>query len=275
MNERELRQVVFLDTNVLHYINLYLTLAKEKRLYPFCPDGGSAADARGHLRNQTSKSLRNSLRKGLNAVAALSTRDFQVEYSPVSELELIAGRTRGRAIEKAAKEGIPDRMWTRFHDEEIDSRLSMKDLADIGTGIGALRTSLEAAGIQVIVSSRDRAGEAFDLAREIGQLIYLGFADSVIYASALVAEADYLITFDNYLEKTVNCIRTGSSPYDEIRNRLRSAAGRILLLDARHVTLPEARQQLEKTVNRIEMESSPHDEIRSRLRAKMGRNLAS
>ena len=110
MNEEDRRQVVFLDTNALHYMHLYLTHACNESLYPFCPNDGSGDEARQHLRTVESRNLRDSLRKGLDAIVDLSTTDSQVEYSPVSELELIAGRARGRAIEKTAQEGIPDRM---------------------------------------------------------------------------------------------------------------------------------------------------------------------
>lgn len=199
MNEEGRRRVVFLDTNTLHHMHLYLTHASNESLYPFCPNDGTADEAKARLRTLTPKKLRESLGKGLEVIAELSASDFQVEYSPVSELELIAGRARGRAIETAAKEGIPDRMWTRFRDEEVGSRLNKEDLEEIGAGIVSLSASLEKAGMSVTVNDPGRTRDVFTLARNIGSLVYLGFADSVIYASALVAEADYLMTFDKYL----------------------------------------------------------------------------
>ena len=244
MNEDGRRRVVFLDTNALHHVHLYLTHARSESLYPFCPNGGNADEAKARLRTVTPKKLKESLDKGLKVIADLSTSDFQVEYSPVSELELIAGRARGRAIVAAAKEGIPDRMWMPFHDEEISTRLNMDDLADVGAGVAALSASLDEAGVQATVSSPARISDVFDLAKGIGSLVYIGFADSVIYASALVAEADYLITFDSYLGSTANRIKTGQPPYDEIRKRLRSAVAQILLADAEDVTLPEVTKRL-------------------------------
>ena len=243
MNEEDRRQVVFLDTNALHYMHLYLTFASDENLYPFCPHDGSADEARQHLRTVASGNLRSSLSKGLEAIVDLSTTDSQVEYSPVSELELIAGRARGRAIVKTATEGIPDRMWTRFHGEEISSRLNTEDLVEIGANIASLSTLLDEAGVQATVSDPDRVSDVFDLAKRVGSLVYVGFADSVIYASALVAGADYLITFDDYLRKTVNRIRTAPRPYDDLKKRLRTVVGEILLADVALVTLPEATQR--------------------------------
>ena len=165
MNEEDRRQVVFLDTNALHYMHLYLTHACNEDLYPFCPNDGSADEARQHLRTVASGNLRDSLSKGLEATVDLSTTDSQVEYSPVSELELIAGRARGRAIEKTAREGIPDRMWTRFHGEEISARLNTEDLVEIGTKIASLSTMLDEAGVHATVSDPDRISDVFDLAK--------------------------------------------------------------------------------------------------------------
>lgn len=241
MNEEDRRRVVFLDTNTLHHMHLYLTHASNESLYPFCPNDGTADEAKARLRTLTPKKLRESLGKGLEVIAELSASDFQVEYSPVSELELIAGRARGRAIETAAKEGIPDRMWTRFRDEEVGSRLNKEDLEEIGAGIVSLSASLEKAGMSVTVNDPGRTRDVFTLARNIGSLVYLGFADSVIYASALVAEADYLMTFDKYLKKTVNRIRTGSP---DVRKRLLTVMEKIILVDAKNVTLPVATKRL-------------------------------
>ena len=241
MNEEDRRRVVFLDTNTLHHMHLYLTHANSESLYPFCPNDGTSDEAKARLRTLTPKKFRESLDKGLEVIADLAASDLQIEYSPVSELELIAGRARGRAIETAAKEGIPDRMWTRFRDEEVGSRLNSKDLAEIGSGIESLSASLEKAGMSVTVNDPGRTRDIFTLARNIGSLVYLGFADSVIYASALIAEADYLMTFDKYLKKTVNRIRTGSP---DVRKRLLTVMERIILVDAKKVTLPLATKRL-------------------------------
>ena len=241
MNEEGRQRVVFLDTNTLHHMHLYLTHATSEGLYPFCPNDGTVDKAKASLRTLTPKKLSESLDRGLEVIADLSASDFQVEFSPVSELELIAGRARGRAIETAAKEGIPDRMWTRFRDDEVGSRLSTEDLAEIGSGIESLSASLEKAGMSVTVNDPGRTRDIFALARNIGSLVYLGFADSVIYASALVAEADYLMTFDKYLKKTVNRIRTGSP---DVRKRLLTVMENITLVDAKKVTLPVATKRL-------------------------------
>ena len=240
MNQEVRPEVAFLDTNALHFVYLYLEHARDRNLYPFSRDEDALAKATERLNDMEEVNLKNSLRRGLVAVGHLSKPDVRVEYSSVSELELIAGRARGRAVERAAREGIPDRMWNRFHDKEVDARLSPADLTDIRTRVEELGTALEEAGILATVSDVGRARDVLDLAKGIAGLVYLGFSDSVIYASALVAGADYLITEDKHFRKTVNRIRNGQRPYDEVRRQVRDLVGKIILSDSAAVTLPEA-----------------------------------
>ena len=242
MTEEDRTVVVFLDTNALHFIHLYIW-TKEQGLDPASTQGDGVAEAK----KQTAKhrgNLEKGLEQGRKIVASLARPDVRVEYSPVSELELMAGRARGRAVENAAKEGIPDRMWTRFREEEISARLTTADLTDIRTKVEGLGSALERAGILAAVSDPGRTRDVFDLAKDITGLVYLGMADSIIYASALVAGADYLITRDGYFRKTIKCIRNDPKPYDEIRRKLRERIARITLEAPNDVGLPEAQSAL-------------------------------
>ena len=143
-------------------------------------------------------------------------------------------------MENAAREGIPDRMWTRFREQEISARLSTAVLKDIRTKVEGLGPALEKADILATVSDLDRTRDVFELAKGISGLVYLEMADSVIYASALVAGADYLLTGDEYFRKTVNRIRTGQEPYDEVRRKLQALIGQITLDLPDDIDLPEA-----------------------------------
>jgi len=240
MNQEARLEVAFLDTNALHFTCLYLEHAKVRNLYPFSPDEDSLAKTMEDLNDASEASLKNSLKRGLVMVHRLSKPDIRVEYSSMSELELIAGRARGRAIEKAAREGIPDRMWSRFHDKEIDARLSPADLTNIKTRVEGLGTVLEEAGIFATLSDAGRARDVLDLAKGIASLVYLGLSDSVIYASALVADVDYLITEDKHFRGIVNRIRNDQRSYDEVWRQVRDLVGKIILRDPAEVTLPKA-----------------------------------
>lgn len=248
MNEEDRKLVVFLDTNALHLIHLYLARAEGEGLYPFAAGEDTIAKAREHLGNVQDSNLKKRLNQGLDIVAGLADPevDVRVEYSPVSELELMAGRAKGRAIVNAAGEGIPDRMWTRIYEEEISARLTTADLTDIKTSMERLGPAMERAGIPATVSDPDRTRDVLDMAKEIAGLVYLGIADSVIYASALVAGADCLITRDEYFRKTVNRIRNGENTYVEIKQKFRVLVGQIMLTDPDNIALPEAKRELRR-----------------------------
>ena len=233
-----LRKVVFLDTNVLHFMDLYLRQAKESRLFPF---GSDPAAARKHLDATTDDaSLKCSLNKGLNTIEHLRrTQNCRVEYSAVSELELSAGRARGKAIEKAAAEGIPDRMWTRLFDREISDRLLAKDMIEIGDAIKRLGPLLNDADIEATVGRTDRTPDVLELAKVVATLVYMSPIDSVIYAGALVAGADKVISDDGYLKKTVDRLKTEKS-LQEARHRLKTRIAAILSTEPNSITLPDA-----------------------------------
>ena len=202
------RKVAFLDTNVLHFVDLYLRRAGEHELFPL---GGDEAAAYSHLDESTEDDLRKSLTNGLNTVAYLLRDNARIEYSVIAELELMAGRARAKALERAAAEGIPDRMWTRFREKEVNDRLQAGDLTRIRRRVEEVGPALEAAGIDASVADADRTKDALRLAKHVAAAVHMSVADCMIYAGSLVAEADELISADNYLRKTVNRLRDNSS----------------------------------------------------------------
>lgn len=236
MTATSLRRVVFLDTNVLHFVGLYLSRAKEHGLFPF---GGDAAVAEEYLSGMTEADLAGSMGRGLRVVMLLRRDNPRVEYSTASELELLAGRARGKAIEKAAAEGIPDRMWTRLGDKDIGKRLLASDLTRVGAGVDGLGGMLQDAGIDATVSNTERGRDVLAIAREVMGLVYLSVIDSVIYAEAIAAQADQIISADRYLRKTVHRIKDDTSP-EGTRARLQERVAVLLSRDPRSVILPDA-----------------------------------
>ena len=227
-----LRKVVFLDTNVLHFIHLYLRWAKDGNLFPF---GGDIATASNKL-NIVKDRAADSLKKGLRTIDYLRREDARVEYSAASELELMAGRARGKAIEAAATEGIPDRWWSHFREREISDRLRSADLIEIKANVEGLRSLLKQAGINADVGRSDRVREVLELAKDVMGLVYMSPVDGVVYAGALVSEADHLISDDNYLRSTATCLRTNRS----LRATLKTRTAVVLSRDAGSVSLPDA-----------------------------------
>lgn len=188
--------VVLLDTNVLHYLDLYTKSAKKHNWYPF----GKAKPAVDRDRK-----LRKTYSQGEAVMRYIKEASgTQVQYSPVSELELLLGRLRSRALLGAAKQGVPDRMWSGFREREISERLVPDDFGEIHDSIRELLEILEGLDVDAMVSHEERMSEVWSIARGLARIVFLSLADCLIYATAVVVEAKYLVTADDYLCYTAN-----------------------------------------------------------------------
>ena len=244
------RALAFLDTNFVHFVGLYLDYAKGENLFPH--DGNldpEAKEAAVDCINQfPEEDLRASLRRGLEVVSQVVSRKLGIRYATASELELLAGRTRGKAIVSAANEGLPDRMWSRFRAEEIRERVSGTALEDTKVAVENLGQTIETSGLVVQAAREEDERTTIELAKEVNGKVYVDALDSIVYASAVLAQADYLFTADNYLHETVNLIHTpdGDRHYERMRKDLRAIAARLILGepvmpdDEERIVLPSA-----------------------------------
>lgn len=190
--------VILLDTNVLHYLDLYTKQARQCDWYPF-------GDKQGHA--GLDKGLKKAYGTGEAVLRYILTSDVRVQYSPMSELELVGGRLRGRAMLRAADEGAPDRMWSNYRESEIAQRLVSDDFESVHAGIGDLLEVLRERDVDAVVSHGEGMSEVWNIARELATIVFLDAKDCVIYASALVIGAKYLVTADSYLLRTATRIR--------------------------------------------------------------------
>ena len=124
----DVRSVVYLDTNSLHYLDLFVRYVQDNGFT--VNDIGSEALVK-KLEQVDEVGYRQSLQKGRRIIAFVLQEDAQVEFSHVSKIELLGGRVRGAVIENAAREGIPDRMWSRIGEKEIRDGSNEKDLERI------------------------------------------------------------------------------------------------------------------------------------------------
>ena len=239
--EKPFRKVVFLDTMTLHYMRLCLEYAKENELQ-FPTDDQSISKLKNRFCSSVpEKPLKESLQKGLETIVRLSTDDVQIEYAPISELEMLTGIAEGEARVNAANEGVPHRMWSRFSQKQIRDRTTSKGLATIKARIDAFDSMLKGSGVTVTRSDSKRTNEVIDLAKDLVGLIYMGEIDSIIYANAVVAGADYLVTADGYLRETVNRVRESNDQrYKEIRRQLHELISKVVLGKSGEIGLPQA-----------------------------------
>ena len=166
---------------------------------------------------------RQRLQRGRRIISFVLQEDAQVEFSHVSKMELLCGRVRGAVIENVAREGIPDRMWSRIREQEIRDGSNEEDLERIRRRVGDLGSPLEESGIILGVGSEGRQVlDILELATSIVGLVYLSATDSLVYAGAMAARAEVLITGDGYLLQTVNFIHnpSGRARYEAIQRHL-------------------------------------------------------
>ena len=237
--------MAFLDTNYLHCVGLYLRHAEEEGLFPYVEH--SASDGRQEALDSISSFPEShshaSLRRGLGLLHCALTHNLEIHYGPISELELITQRTRGKAIVSAASEGLPGRMWTRFPEEAIPERVAPAEMSATKEAVDRLAAALRERGVVVTAGMGGKEDfNTLELAKALNGRVYVDVLDSIVYASALLAQADYLLTGDGYLRRTANLIQNPEhgSHFEEIRQELRELIAALILGDPEKVHLPSA-----------------------------------
>lgn len=218
--EDVLVKTLFLDTNAVHMGRLYLDLARSKGI----PKDAEVETAKTLLKDLVPKGQAlKSYEAGLRVVYYLRSRQDspQIEYAPVTRLELLCGLLRGQAMLAAAHETIPNRMWNRLDEFEILERLD-PDNYEKTADIGDITETFADYGITVNESDPKRMPEVWDLSRHLLGCVYLDVGDCVVYASALLAQADELLTKDEYFRTVVNGVRNpnGNPVYERAQTRV-------------------------------------------------------
>ncbi len=221
-----LQKTAFLDTNVLHHIGLYLRHSKGQNLDPL-----NFSQTSTSIQELEDADLRKDLVQGCKIVELMLDRNLRVEYAAVSELELLIGRIKGKVALNAAREGVPDRMFSHIREEQIRRRVHPSQLADLKEGVDKLATVLEEPGFTVQKDDTGRTRDVLGLAFAINGLVYFEAMDSIIYASVLLSQADYLFTADNAFKKIVNQIHNpnGNAQFEQVNGKLRDLVAKLTL----------------------------------------------
>jgi len=128
----------------------------------------------------------------------------RIEYSPVTKVELVCGQLKGMAMLDAADEGIPHRMWNRIDEFEIIDRLRAEVYQEVQQSISEIENQLRSAGIDIFEADPERMKLVWSMALQVLGFVFLDLGDCAVYASALLAEADEIITGDRYFRYVVN-----------------------------------------------------------------------
>ena len=199
-----------LDTNVLHYVRLYLKYARAGGRYPY--DGVGWDETRSKIKDDEDEApLIDCLKKGGQCLFFLKERGVYVLRCPAAELELIRLHTRGRAMGAARASPLAgERLWTRFGEASVNYWLTQDDHRDVVSELEGVFDTLGEFGIAVSPVSGVRKRESLDatlMAREIMEVVYMEPLDCIVYAHALVTGATHLLTGDEGLRRAAHRLR--------------------------------------------------------------------
>lgn len=241
--------LVFLDTNVVHYVRLYLSLARDQSLPPFGAGSGDINNDLNAACGRAGKAI-HSYRSGhkyFEYLEAACNAGTAVEYSPITRLELVCNTLRGRAVLHAASEGMPSRMWSRMYEDEILHRLELNVYEEVGKEADEIDNLFGSAGVTIREISPRRMSEVWPVAKLLLGLIFLEVGDCLVYTSALLAEADELWTSDGYFKNVTTWIENpGGSPPNK-QTYFRDVKDRIVALVARARSIAESDVHLPKS----------------------------
>lgn len=205
-------EVVFVDTQAMHYALLYLKYAKAEGLWPFAGEQAGAAAA---LRDTDSLAhYRIGLQDGLSTTAHLKSAERdgnQLMWCPMSRLEWAHNRLRAHGMVRAAKETVEGRWFAPLREGEILSLLTEDDYALAGEAVRDVPERLAEVDIHVTSTRSLRDAAVWDLAEGVLQAVYMTDQDVIIYASALSELARAIVTYDGYFATVVQGLRDPTS----------------------------------------------------------------
>ena len=235
--------IIFLDTNAVHYATLALSFGQ---LHAFDVVGETSANMRATLQANGITAEGRYL-DGARIVRYLCRRfqeaSAEFYYSPVTGLELLCGGLRGEAVKRAAQVGVPYRWFSRMEEKEIRTCLEPDGYAQIQAQ--HIDVALLFDGVGVPLTELPIDAQVWALARSLMENIFLDVQDCLVYASAIIAQANELITADSYLHGTVCWTNNpGAAPpelnarFTSVKAAVRSSCAGILGWNVDDVVVP-------------------------------------
>ena len=194
-NRNDGRSVVYLDTNSLHYLDLFVRYVQDNGYT--VNDIGSEALAR-QLEQVDEVGYRKSLQKGRRIISFVLQEDARIFSHFENRTTVWPGTWSGDR--ERCKGGNPGSDVVAHRRAEIRDGSNEEDLERIRRRVGDLGSALEESGIVMGVGSEGRQVlDILELATTIVGLVYLSATDSLVYAGAIAARAEVLITGDGYI----------------------------------------------------------------------------
>ena len=213
----ETRPAIFLDTNAIHYAISYLQIAQQKSLPPFSEL--HVEDVKERLSQNRPPSIVNYLMNGCKTLAFLQEQARQGDHghdgalvfmSRLSKAEILHGTLDGKAHASMAAAGVSyrRRQSLRDYNSLVSMHLKPSDYENVLREVDDLIELLEENDDIHIEFVENSTGitvvQITSLAEFLQGRIFLDVIDCWIYAGALVAQVDQLITFDGSFREVIN-----------------------------------------------------------------------
>ena len=229
-----------MDTNALHYVRLCLGHAKQHDLHPFGKSPNGWQELTTDFDTITPQRRRENMQTGVKMLQFVEAQGAQIEFSPMSEIEMVGGLIRAKALLHAARDGSPHRMFTNITAGEIAATVSAADMQEVGAEVDQLPELLDRLDITVTPSDPGAGLDTLRVAAQLTRIRYMEPADAVIFVGAILAQADYLITSDRYLRSTANqLLNSRDQPFLSARSQLRTIVANVLNCAPDEVILPQ------------------------------------
>ena len=214
---------VLLDTNVLHYLRVYLDVAKERSLKPYGPTDQWLVINKQLKVASLLASQRKSIKDGFDAFCFLQERarnDDRIVVSPLALAEITHGLVEGQAHIKMAEVGMPYRMRQSRADlrQLVAAWVSASGYEQVRQATEGLLPELEnLLGASIwLAGGGSTSRDVLALLRLVLESVHFDIVDAWLYAESLVEQVRFVLTFDKDFRNTINWIyKPGGAPNND------------------------------------------------------------
>jgi hypothetical protein len=205
------RKTVFLDSNYIIYLSLFFKLCITVGHQPDDSTilGSKALAKCGVEKSKLEMGRLEDGKKLFDYLTAEVQRGSEIVTSRFCELEFLHLLLERQADENLLKAGVPFRLRTRKHGLLYLKSLEPEDYAKVSSEYEQLKDKLSEYGIEMKILEKvaEYQQKIIETAKIVIGSIMIEAPDAFVYAAAVVAEADELLTTDETLKLIANKLR--------------------------------------------------------------------
>jgi predicted nucleic acid-binding protein len=206
------RKTVFLDTNYIGFLSLFFKLCTTvgRKLTDTSVLDSKILAKCGIKKKKLEIGILRKGKKLFDYLLAEAQQGSDIVTSRFCELEFIHLLLERQADENLLQAGVPFRLRTKRQDTLYLTNLEPGDYAKISSEYEQLLAELSEYGIEMRIleeMGKDYEQQIIEIAKLLMGSIMIGAPDAFIYAAAVVAEADELLTNDDAFRDVANYLR--------------------------------------------------------------------